>query len=284
MTTVGAMDGEPSHRATLLCLHAHPDDEAMLTGQLLAKAGSAGMRTIVVYGTRGEAGEARDELDTETLGQRRSREAMAACGELGVARVEFLDYVDSGMAGTSTNSHSSAFSNADAEAVADEIANLLVGEELLAIVGYDANGTYGHPDHLQVHAVAHALTRQLSVPWVLDATYHREYLAGLPESDGTLDTTFASSDAELTHFVQGEAWFRAKMEAVKRHNSQAPRKGSPRPRRGIDRWRSRYGTEWFIARSPLGGSDLGPLADVLELKAAWHGPPIKPPAPGDAGH
>ncbi|MCP4226564.1 MAG: GlcNAc-PI de-N-acetylase [Actinomycetia bacterium] len=259
-----------------MCLHAHPDDEAMLTGQLLAKAGAAGLRTIVVYGTSGEAGEARDELGTDTLGQRRGREAVAACAELGVGRVEFLPYLDSGMAGTPTNSHPTAFCNADAHAVANEVADLVAGEDLLAIVGYDANGTYGHPDHLQVYAVAQSLARRITVPWVLDATYHREYLAGLPDSDGRLDPTFGSSEAEVTHFVQGEAWFRAKMEAIKQHNSQERRAGSGRPRRGIDGWRTRHGTEWFIAHSPVGASGLGPLAEVLEHKADWPGPPTRP--------
>ncbi|MGI9614771.1 MAG: PIG-L deacetylase family protein [Acidimicrobiales bacterium] len=277
------MDGELIDRKTLLCLHAHPDDEAMLTGQLIAKAGSTGMRTIVVYGTRGEAGEARDELGTETLGLRRAREAVDACAELGAARVEFLDYVDSGMAGEPTNAVPSAFSNASPEVVADVVADLIAGEELFAVVGYDANGTYGHPDHLQIHAVANAIARLLRVPWLLDATYNREYLAGLAESDGSLDPGFATSDAELTHFVQGEAWFRAKMEAVKQHRSQVPPKRSGQPKRGIDRWRSRYGTEWFIARQQTNVTGLGPLANVLEPKADWPGPLTRATPSGEAG-
>ena len=266
------MDGAFARPATLLSLHAHPDDEAMLTGQLLAKASARGLRTIVVYGTRGEAGEARDELGTATLGQRRGREAEAACGQLGVDRVEFLPYVDSGMAGAATNDDPAAFCNAEVATVADQVADLVAGEELLAVVGYDANGTYGHPDHLQVHAVATALARHLTVPWLLDATYHREYLAGLPDSDGTLDPGFASPEAELTHFVQGEDWFRAKMEAIKQHDSQRRRGSSGGPRRGIDGWRTRHGTDWFIARSPAGATDLGPLDQVLEPKHAWPGP------------
>ncbi|MGH1489160.1 MAG: PIG-L family deacetylase [Acidimicrobiales bacterium] len=272
------MHGDPSSPTTLLCLHAHPDDEAMLTGQLLAKAAACGLRTIVVYGTRGGAGEARDELDPDTLDQRRSREAMAACAELGVDQVEFLRYLDSGMAGTPTNSHPAAFCNADVQVAADEVVELVAGEDLLAVVGYDANGTYGHPDHLQVHRVAHAVANQMAVPWVLDATYHREYLASLADSDGSLDLGFASGKAELTHFVQGEDWFRAKMEAIKQHRSQAPPRSSGRPRRGIDGWRTRHGTDWYIARSLAGESDLGPLAEVLEPKATWPGPLTRPAA------
>lgn len=246
----------------------------MLTGELLAKASARSLRTVVVYGTRGEAGETDVELGTETLGDRRAREARAACDQLGVDRVEFLDHIDSGMAGTDTNADPQAFSNADPGAVAARIAELVADESLLAVVGYDANGTYGHPDHLQVHRVAVALAEQLAVPWLLDATYNREYLAGLPGSDGSLDPGFAAAEADLTHFVQGEEWFHAKMEGVKCHTSQGRqgKRRSEQPRRTIDTWRARFGTEWFIARSPIGATDLGALAAVLEPKADWPGP------------
>ncbi len=265
----------------MLCLHAHPDDEAMLTGELLAKADACGLRTVVVYGTRGEAGETEHDLGDETLGQRRAREALAACDRLGVDRVEFLDHVDSGMAGTDGNADPAAFSNAEPAAVAATLSELLADEALLAVVGYDANGTYGHPDHVQVNRVAAALAERLGVPWLLDATYNREDLASLPDGDGTLDPGFAAAEADLTHFVQGEDWFHAKMEAVKCHRSQAPRTEASkrRRRRGIDGWRRRFGTEWFIVRSPTGSTDLGPLADVLEPKADWPGPLVREGSP-----
>jgi LmbE family N-acetylglucosaminyl deacetylase len=259
---------------TLVCLHAHPDDEVMLTGQLLAKASAKGLRTVVIYGTRGEAGRTDHDLGEETLGERRAREALAACAELGVDRVEFLDHVDSGMAGSPTNGDPAAFSNADPDEVADRIIELLAGERVLAVVGYDANGTYGHPDHLKVHHVAVELANAMSTPWLLDATYNRDYLATLPDSDGTIDPHFASAEADLTHFVQGEEWFRAKMEGVKRHGSQERRgaRARERPRRTIDGWRARFGTEWFVTRSPSGTTDLGGLTTVLEPKALWPGP------------
>ena len=255
----------------------------MLTGELLAKAAAKGLRTVVVYGSRGEAGKTGLDLGDETLGQRREAEAREACAVLGVDRVEFLDHVDSGMAGDPENDHPDAFSRADPAAVAAAVAALVADEELLAVVGYDANGTYGHPDHIQVHRVATALAANRSVPWLLDATYNREYLASLPDADGNLNPEFASAVADLTHFVQGEEWFRAKMNGIKCHRSQAS--GTPRrdtgPRRTIDTWRTRHGTEWFITRSPIGATDLGPLGQVLEPKADWSGPLTRPERPTD---
>lgn len=266
--------------ATVLCLHAHPDDEAMLTGELLAKASACGLRTVVVYGTWGDAGETGADLGAETLGQRRQREARAACAELGVARVDGLGFADSGMAGTPTNTALNAFATAEPAAVVAQLAALLADERLLAIVGYDANGTYGHPDHVQVHRCAHGLADRLGVPWLIDATLNREHLTTL-STTGHHDPALATPEAEITHFVQGEPWFRAKMEAVKRHGSQARSGrpdpgGRPRPRRTIDEWRARFGTEWFICRSPSGTTDLGPLAQVLEPTDRWPGPLARP--------
>ncbi len=252
----------------VLFIHAHPDDECILTGATLAKASHLGLATIVVYGTKGDAGETSAELGDQTLGQRRVGEAMAACADLGVARVEWLPYADSGMAGTDTTDNPEAFSNADPSIVADSVAELVAAEHIVAVVGYDDNGTYGHPDHVQVHRVANEVAKALNAPWVLDATYNREHLASLPGGDGTLDPVFAAAEADLTHFVAGEKWLKAKITAVSNHLSQVPDDwDADNP--DLEGFRERFGTEWFIARSPNGATDLGPLNDLLTPKALW---------------
>ncbi|OWY59306.1 GlcNAc-PI de-N-acetylase, partial [cyanobacterium TDX16] len=43
--------------ATLVCFHAHPDDESIATGGTMAKAAADGHRVVLVVGTRGEQGE-----------------------------------------------------------------------------------------------------------------------------------------------------------------------------------------------------------------------------------
>ncbi len=255
-------------RPAVLFLHAHPDDECILTGATLARAADAGLRTIVVYGTRGDAGETSADLGDQTLGERRVDEAHAACRDLGVARVEWLPYADSGMNGTDTNDRPDAFANADPATVAAELVDLLADETITAVVGYDDNGTYGHPDHRQVHHVAHAAVGPLGADWVLDATYNREYLATLPDADGTLDPDFAAADADLTHFLTGDRWLRAKVAAVSNHRSQVPDDWDDE-NPDIEGFRARFGTEWFIALSPTGATDLGPLAPVLRPKHDW---------------
>ncbi len=266
------MNSASPHGSTLLFLHAHPDDEAILTAATLAKAAALGLRTMVVYGTHGDAGETTADLGGETLGQRRTTEAELACHGLGVARVEWLGYADSGMDGTATNANPSAFCNAEVADVVQRLVGMLAGETVAAVVGYDRNGTYGHPDHLQVHRVTQALAATINPPWLFEATFNREQIAALPESDGTLDHGFACAEAELTHYIQGEAWFQAKMAAVKCHDSQAPRNRRSGTKRGIDAWRARFGTEWYVQQQGPALSGHPPLAALFQPKSTWPGP------------
>lgn len=262
--------------ASLVFLHAHPDDECVLTGSIMAKASASGIRTIAVYGTRGDAGETNADLGGESLGDRRVREAEAACAVLGVDRMIWLDYADSGMAGTESTRNPAAFCNADPVTVTDHLVELLTDEEVFAIIGYDRNGTYGHPDHVQVHAVAHAAARPLGAQWLLDATYNREYLATLPDSDGSLDPEFAESEVELTHFVSGEPWLSTKIEAIANHRSQVPDDmNTEEP--DFSGFRLRFGTEWFIVTPTSeddANPDLGMLSRVLQPKSAWSPSPV----------
>src|SRR2546426_2529804 len=81
----------------LLCVLAHPDDESLGTGGILAKYAAEGVETYLVTATRGERGWFGDERDNpglEALGKIREAELLAAASVLGIHRVEFLDYLD----------------------------------------------------------------------------------------------------------------------------------------------------------------------------------------------
>jgi hypothetical protein len=89
------------------------------------------------------------------------------------------------------------------------------------------------------------------VGWVLDATYNREHLAALPDSDGSLDANFAAADAHLTHFVTGDDWFAAKFEALPNHGSQVPDDlDAENP--DIEGFKARFGAKWFTVESVRG--------------------------------
>src|ERR1700742_1844325 len=102
---------------TLVLFHAHPDDEAIATGGTMARAKAEGHRVVLVIATRGELGESpADGLsEGESLADRRVAETMEAARILGVDRVEFLGYYDSGMRGEPTNDAPDAFAAADVD-------------------------------------------------------------------------------------------------------------------------------------------------------------------------
>ena len=90
---------------TLVCFHAHPDDEAMTTGGTMARAAAEGHRVVLVVATNGEHGESPDDLAAgETLvDRRRARDGTSRRTALGVHRVVWLGYHDSGMTGWEQN-------------------------------------------------------------------------------------------------------------------------------------------------------------------------------------
>lgn len=162
--------------ATIVFLHAHPDDEASSSAGSIARAVEQGDRVVVVYGTNGLHGEVPDDLaEGETIIERRKAEAMASAKVLGTQRVEWLGYDDSGMTGWEGNSSQTAFCNADLDEAGQKLADILDEEDADVLVGYDWHGNYGHPDHVKVHPVAYraaALARRR--PRVLEVTQNRD--------------------------------------------------------------------------------------------------------------
>jgi LmbE family N-acetylglucosaminyl deacetylase len=164
--------------ATLVTFHAHPDDESIAMGGVMAKAADEGHRVVLVVATSGEHGEvAEGFLDPgEELWRRRERETRACAEILGVARVEFLGYVDSGMMGTPENDLPESFWQADVEEAARRLAAILTEEQADVVTIYDENGQYGHPDHIQVHRVGLRAAELAGTPRVYMNTINRDYL------------------------------------------------------------------------------------------------------------
>jgi N-acetyl-1-D-myo-inositol-2-amino-2-deoxy-alpha-D-glucopyranoside deacetylase len=141
---------------TLLAVHAHPDDECLLTGGVLARCAAEGGRTVLVTCTDGAVGEIADpSLATpENLAEVRSRELDESARMLRIGRLERLGYRDSGMAGTADNEHPASFQQADLESAVEKVVRIVRREQPHVIVTYDENGGYGHPDHIRAHQVA----------------------------------------------------------------------------------------------------------------------------------
>jgi LmbE family N-acetylglucosaminyl deacetylase len=149
----------PDSRFTLMTVHAHPDDESIGTGGLMAKAVAAGHRVVLVTCTRGELGEiVVPELDTESnhrrLGEIRAGELEDALGELGVTEWENLGYRDSDMMGRVGNLDPRSFWQANLDLAIGRLVWLVRRYRPDVITTYNDYGGYGHPDHINTHYVA----------------------------------------------------------------------------------------------------------------------------------
>src|SRR5437660_2087592 len=81
----------------LMCILAHPDDESLGTGGILARYAAEGVETYLITATRGERGWYGDEREhpgLDVLGRTREAELRAAAEVLGIREVHFLDYID----------------------------------------------------------------------------------------------------------------------------------------------------------------------------------------------
>ena len=220
---------------TIVAFHAHPDDEALLTGGTMARAAAAGHRVVLVLATDGGAGLAATELRGDgSLGERRLTEARRSASALGVARVEWLGYADSGSGAEPEPSAPGTprFCRAPREEAAERLAALLTTERADLLLSYDANGGYGHRDHVRVHEVGALAARLAGTPRVLEATVPRDTLVRavralgrvyrFPEEfDPTAFERAFSARAEITHRIDVRRYAAAKRAAMRAHASQA---------------------------------------------------------------
>jgi mycothiol conjugate amidase Mca len=140
---------------TLMAVHAHPDDESIGTGGILAEYAERGVRTVLVTCTNGEVGEIADPslASLDNLAKVRLGELRRACEILRVDHLELLGYRDSGMAGTPENQHPDAFAVANLDEATGRLVALVRRYRPQVLVTYDENGFYGHPDHINANRV-----------------------------------------------------------------------------------------------------------------------------------
>jgi LmbE family N-acetylglucosaminyl deacetylase len=261
---------------TLVSFHAHPDDEALLTGGTLARATAEGHRVVLVVATSGEAGLTGPEAPgTAALGERRAAELARSAAALGCARVEILGYPDSGSdRGLRSATGPTRFADLDPDVPAVRLAEILREESADVLTVYDEHGGYGHPDHVQVHRVGVRAAELAGTPVVLEATVDRSRLqrvaavmARLPGLAGLIPPDrFRSAylpRAQLTHEVDVRRHLRAKKSALAAHRSQATGGAGPRTVAVLLRLPSPLlrlvlGREWFRER---GRAPVAPLVD-----------------------
>jgi len=264
---------------TLVCFHAHPDDEAISTGGSIARAAAEGHRVILVVATHGEWGETPEDLGPgETLVDRRRAETAQSAGVLGIHRVVWLGYEDSGMTGWEQNANPASFLRAPVEEAAGRLADVLREEDADVLTVYDWHGNYGHPDHVKVHVVGHLAAELAGTPRVVEATMNRDEIRRFVDSarqagmetapgeeddfdvDGPMDdgNPMGMAEAEITLAVDVSPYVFLKRDAVKAHRSQVTDTSffAEMPDELFSR---SFGTEWFIEKgvTPNGGPRRG---------------------------
>jgi len=229
----------------LLLVHAHPDDESIGTGATMAKYAAEGAHVSLVTCTLGELGEvippelAHLAWDADGgLGEYRIGELAAACKALGVTDQRFLGgpgrWRDSGMMGTPSNDWPGCFWRADVDEAARELLAIVEEVQPQVMVSYDANGFYGHPDHIQAHRVAWRAFE------LADGLVSKLYATAVPKSvlahamalmddSGGADFTrvesvdelpFGTDDEQVTTEIDARDYLDAKLAAMRAHATQ----------------------------------------------------------------
>lgn len=244
---------------TVVFFHAHPDDEAIFTGGTIARLVDEGARVVVVLATGGERGVAAG--DTAALGTHRRAETMAACGLLGVHRVAFLGYTDSGLTPPGEVPEPTAFALADVDEAAGRLAAVMAQEDAATLVLYDEGGIYGHADHLAVHRVGRRAAERAGIATVYEATVDREYLHFVATHLVELaalslhhDVPSGVPTAVVTTTLDVRPQLDRKRGAMAAHASQIP-PDSEAMQLDAATFAGVYGYEWYIRTGPRGVLD-----------------------------
>jgi LmbE family N-acetylglucosaminyl deacetylase len=256
--------------ATIVAFHAHPDDEAILTGGTLARLAAEGHRVVIVVACDGQMWDADGT---------RVREFRRSAAILGAARAEHLGYADSGIGPVlfPDPPGRTRFARADLDEAAGLLIALLRSEKADLLLSYDAAGVNRHPDHLRVHEVG-ALAAQLAEVRVLEATVPRHHAFLAVAILGTLRlvvrvsardavSSYGTPRQLITHRVRVRRYAAVKQAALAAHLT--PARGKTRASRflrlavalpvPVIGWLP--GVEWFTEPGAVAG---GPVrSDVL---------------------
>jgi LmbE family N-acetylglucosaminyl deacetylase len=263
----------PDRPLTLMAVHAHPDDEALGTGGVLARYGDEGIQTVLVTCTNGELGDGPGASkpgepghDEATVVAVRRKELESSCAVLGVSDLELLGYRDSGMEGWPQNDAPGSFWTVPVQDAAARLGALMERYRPQVVVTYDEHGLYGHPDHVQAHRITMAAAELTGIP---DKVYYtavpRSRLAEFAEAmraNGIEppepleeDPLFGTPDELVTTYVDCMGVTDRKYDSLAAHSSQSDNiffLGMSR-----DLFRSLMGREAFVrARDRTGAAVL----------------------------
>lgn len=215
----------------LMCILAHPDDESLGTGGILARYAAEGVHTSLMTATRGQRGWPGDEADNpgqEALGQIRKAELRAAANVLGVQELILLDYMDGEL------------DKAAWETAVAKIAHYIRLIRPHVIVTFDPYGSYGHPDHIAISQLAAAAIVAAGSPNGAQPPHQVAklyYMADTAENGRIYESVFGElvmtvdaqarrivswPDWAITTQIETKAYMSQIWEAIACHRSQLP--------------------------------------------------------------
>jgi N-acetyl-1-D-myo-inositol-2-amino-2-deoxy-alpha-D-glucopyranoside deacetylase len=210
----------------ILVVTAHPDDETLIAGGVLAACASAGLETGVLCLTRGEYGPIADAaLATRSnLGQRREAELRAACEDLGVSWVKCYRRQDAHLPWTNST------------AVVRQIARAIDARRPRAVITFGEDGLYHHPDHIAVHRFTHRALRRVAGdsrrrgPWIYESVWRAALVVELAEAMrerglptglwGIEPADFGTEEDDHAIEVDVRPFLERKLSALRRHRTQ----------------------------------------------------------------
>ena len=143
------LDASPAGHS-LLAVFAHPDDESLASGGLLARCAAEGIRTSLLCLSRGGMG-ALDDMGRLRMGESRARELEAAARELGVSELTLLDY------------RNGFLPWAERGALEADIRRAIADSSPEVVITFDVDGLYWHPDHIVLHERTTAVVAQMGL-------------------------------------------------------------------------------------------------------------------------
>jgi LmbE family N-acetylglucosaminyl deacetylase len=203
-------------RCEVLAVFAHPDDESLLAGGMLAACAAAGVSVGILSLTRGELGSHAIQMSAESLGELRERELRHAASVLGASWARCLALPDGELA------------SIDRAAAVSAVRALLMASQARVVLSFTAEGLYWHPDHIAAHEIAcRAATGTAEVcgtSWpegLLAGVIDRLTAQGRPAELWGLDPqAFGAPATAIAHELDVSPFLDVKLRALRCHRSQ----------------------------------------------------------------
>ncbi len=270
--------GYNDRKLNVLAVFAHPDDEGFGCGGTLAALVAGGHHVTLVCATNGDVGEISDPAlaTPETLWRVRQRELRQAMDVTGIADVRFLNYRDSGMAGTEDNNHPSSLFQAPEEQVVEQVASVLREVRPDLVITHDPTGGYGHPDHITISSrteSAVGLCRDEAGPLLYYLCFPRSAFQRMWQAmvEADIRPPFAADEIEALGTPDDEVstvrkvrqFLEVKKESLARHRTQIDPTG-PFAQLSQDLVDEIMSTEYFQLVPTPGGEPQDLLAELPE--------------------